>query len=178
MSIRNKFKHKHICSAAEHNERNKDNTITKDIKYAPKLFNKDIDEYKKDVLFSFVYNKNDILYRKILIDKSTLNKSKLLTTPIPNDWDRTNIYPLQKNSIITYKSITDKFIYYYILYNKWDMPKNIKFLDLGISSGLIEVLLHDKVKCKIVKYLFNDRYISMDSSISNKIKQTKYENVL
>lgn len=33
---------------------NKDNTITKDIKYAPKLFKKDISEYKKDVLFSIV----------------------------------------------------------------------------------------------------------------------------
>jgi hypothetical protein len=70
MSIHNKSKYKHI--------KNKDHTMTKDIKYSPKLFNKDVSEYKKDVLFSIVYNKNDILYRKTLIDKNTVNKSNLL----------------------------------------------------------------------------------------------------
>ena len=116
MNIHNKSKYKHIY-------KNKNHAITKDIKYAPKLFNKDVNEYKKDVLFSIVYNKNDILYRKTLIDKSTVNKSNLLITPISNDWNnnfiyrkKTSIYPLQENNIITYKSITDKFIYYYILY--------------------------------------------------------------
>jgi hypothetical protein len=70
-----------------------------------------------------VYNKNDVLYRKTLIDKSIVNKSNLLITPIPNDWNnnfidrkKTKVYPLQENNIITYKSITDKFIYYCILY--------------------------------------------------------------
>lgn len=65
-----------------HNKSNKDSTITKDIKYAPKLFKKDVNEYKKDVLFSMVYNKNDVLYRKTLIDKSIVNKSNLLITPL------------------------------------------------------------------------------------------------
>jgi hypothetical protein len=169
MSIHNKSKNEHNKSKNEHNKNNKDRIITKDIKYGPKLFNKDIDEYKKDVLFSFVYNKNDVLYRKMLIDKSMLNKSKLLTTPIPNEGD----IPITKNNIITYNSITDKFIYYYILYNKWGISNHVKFLDLGVSSGLIEVLLHDKVKCKIVKYLFNDKYILVDNKINDNITKLK-----
>jgi hypothetical protein len=163
-----------------YNKRNKDSTIAKDIKYAPKLFNKDVNEYKKDVLFSIVYNKNDILYRKTLIDKSTVNKSNLLITPIPNDWNnnfidkkKTKIYPLEENNIITYKSIADKFIYYYILYNKWGISNHVKFLDLGVSSGLIEVLLHNKIKCKIVKYLFNDKYILVDNKINDNITKLK-----
>jgi hypothetical protein len=170
----------HIYSTNEHIYKNKDNAITKDIKYAPKLFNKDVNEYKKDVLFSIVYNKNDILYRKTLIDKSTVNKSNLLITPIPNDWNnnfidkkKTKIYPLEENNIITYKSIADKFIYYYILYNKWGISNHVKFLDLGVSSGLIEVLLHNKIKCKIVKYLFNDKYILVDNKINDNITKLK-----
>lgn len=50
-----------------HNKSNKDSSITKDIKYESKLFKKDVNEYKKDVL-----------YRKTLIDKSIVNKSNLL----------------------------------------------------------------------------------------------------
>lgn len=172
--------HKHIYSTNEHIYKNNDNAITKDIKYAPKLFNKDVNEYKKDVLFSIVYNKNDILYRKTLIDKSTVNKSNLLLTPIPNDWNnnfvdrkKTKIYSLEENNIITYNSIADKFIYYYILYNKWGISNHVKFLDLGVSFGIIEVLLHDKVKCKIVKYLFNDKYILVDNKINDNITKLK-----
>ena len=74
MSIHNKSKYKNI--------KNKYHTMNKDIKYSPKLFNKDIDEYKKSVLFSIVYNKNDVLYRKTLIDKNIVNKRNLLITPL------------------------------------------------------------------------------------------------
>jgi hypothetical protein len=64
-----------------------------------------------------------IFYIEKHIDKSIVNKRNLLITPISNDWNnnliyrkKTSIYPLQENNIITYKSITDKFIYYCILY--------------------------------------------------------------
>ena len=175
----------------------KDFVINKQIKYSSRLYKSEIEEYKKSVLFSIIYNNHSVLYRPYLINKSTINKSNLLITPITKgafgtkDWNNinyinkekkynkfsnTNIYSLQEQDIITYNSVTNKFIYYHILYNKWglDLMSNyIILLDLSLSLGFAEVLLYNKIKCKIVKYLFNEKYILMNDKFNENIAKLK-----
>ena len=81
------------------------------------------------------------------------------------------IYFIQ-NDIINYISISDKFIYNIFLLNKYlSNIKIIRYLDLSISTGLIEALLYKKIDLTVDKYLFNNNYIRLDSRFLSEIQK-------
>ena len=152
------------------------NKIIKQIKYFKYKF--EYFNYKQNVLFHFIYNKYSILNRPQIINIHQLLKSNLLIDNNINIEDYTNskkIEPLIKK-IILYNNVSDKFIYYHILYNKYLLNmNNIKLLDLGISSGLLETLIYNKTNYYSNKYLFNNNYIVFNNTIN--VHNTELENM-
>lgn len=146
------------------------NKIKKQIKYFK--YKKEFFDYKQNVLFHFIYNKYSIINRADIININQVIKSNLLIDNNINVYDYINnskykdrIVPLQQK-LLLYNNINDKFIYYHILYNKYLLNiDNIKLLDLGISSGLLETLLYNKVNFYSNKYLFNNNYILVNNNI-------------
>ena len=147
------------------------NKIIKQIKYFK--YKKDFFDYKQSVLFQFIYNKYSIINRANIINIHQLLKSNLLIDNNINVEDYTNnskyknrIVPLQQK-LLLYNNVSDKFIYYHILYNKYLLNmNNIKLLDLGIASGLLETLIYNKVNYYSNKYLFNNNYIVVNNTIN------------
>ena len=156
------------------------NKIIKQIKYFK--YKKDFFDYKESVLFQFIYNKYSIINRANIINIYQLLKSNLLIDNNINVEDYTNnskyknrIVPLQQK-LLLYNSVSDKFIYYHILYNKYLLNMdNIKLLDLGIASGLLETLIYNKVNYYSNKYLFNNNYIVVNNTIN--VHNTELENM-
>ena len=150
------------------------NKIIKHIKYFK--YKKEVFNYKESVLFHFIYNKYSIINRKHIINIHQLLKSNLLINNNINIEDYTSnkestylksIMPIMQQ-ILLYNNISDKFIYYHILYNKYLLNmNNIKLLDLGNTLGLIESLLYNKVNFYSNKYLFNNNYILVNNFILN-----------
>ena len=148
----------------------KKNKIIKQIKYFKYKF--EYFDYKKSVLFHFIYNKYSILNRNHIVKINQVLKSNLLIDNNINIEDYTNnskykntIIPLQQK-LLLYNNISDKFIYYHILYNKYLLNiDNIKLLDLATSTGLLETLLYNKVNFYANKYLFNNNYILVNNTL-------------
>ena len=146
------------------------NEIIKQIKYFK--YKKEFFDYKKSVLFHFIYNKYSIINRHHIVNIKQVIKSNLLINNDINIDDYTNnakyknaIVPLQQK-LLLYNSISDKFIYYHILYNKYLLNiDNIKLLDLAASSGLLETLLYNKLNFYAIKYLFNNNYILFNNTL-------------
>ena len=156
------------------------NKIIKQIKYFK--YKKDFFDYKQSVLFQFIYNKYSIINRDNIINIHQLLKSNLLIDNNINVEDYTNnskyknrIVPLQQK-LLLYNNVSDKFIYYHILYNKYLLNmNNIKLLDLGIAPGLLETLLYNKVNYYSNKYLFNNNYIVVNNTIN--VHKNELENM-
>jgi 23S rRNA U2552 (ribose-2'-O)-methylase RlmE/FtsJ len=151
------------------------NKIIKQIKYFK--YKKEVFDFKQSVLFHFIYNKYSIINRNHIVNIKQVLKSNLLIDNNINTDDYTNnskykntIVPLQQK-LLLYNNITDKFIYYHILYNKYLLYiDNIKLLDLSGTAGLLETLLYNKVNFYAIKYSFNNNYILMNNSLLEKHK--------
>ena len=103
---------------------------------------------KEKILLKYPYNENET-YKPL-----TLNKIYLI-----------------KNDILSYHSLSDRFIYNIILINKYlANVKKINLLDLTITSGLIEALFYKKIAINIDKYLFNNNYIGLNDRFIYDIK--------
>jgi hypothetical protein len=156
------------------------NKIIKQIKYFK--YKKEFFDYKQNVLFQFIYNKYSIINRNHIINIKQVIKSNLLIDNninfenyITNPKYKNTIVPLQQK-LLLYNSVSDKFIYYHILYNKYLLNmNNIKLLDLGITSGLLETLIYNKTNYYAIKYLFNNNYILVHNSIN--VHNTELENM-
>jgi len=165
----------------------KDIVIKEKILYKENILN-DIKNKKIDyLLFSILFNKYFLIAKKHLIDFNIFYNNKFIIDTPNNKEDflkiKENIlskYPyfenenykpllnkiyLTKYDILSYNSISDKFIYYIFLINKYYLSniKNIKLLDLSITTGLIEGLLFKRIKFTVDKYLFNNNYIRIDN---------------
>ena len=146
------------------------------------------------LLFSILFNKYFLISKKHLIDFDIFYNNKfIIDAPLNNEefikikenilskypyYENENYKPLlnkiylTKYEILSYNSISDKFIYYIFLINKYlSNIKNIKLLDLSITTGLIEALLFKKINFTMDKYLFNNNYISIDSRFIYQIKK-------
>jgi hypothetical protein len=138
------------------------------------------------LLFSILFNKYFLISKKHLIDFNIFYNNKFIIDSAVNNeefikikenilskypyYENENYKPLlnkiylTKYEILSYNSISDKFIYYIFLINKYlSNNKNIKLLDLSITTGLIEALLFKKINFTVNKYLFNNNYIRIDS---------------
>jgi hypothetical protein len=138
------------------------------------------------LLFSIFFNKYFLISKKHLIDFDIFYNNKfIIDTPLNNEefikikenilskypYYESEVYKpllnkiyLTKYEILSYNSISDKFIYYIFLINKYlSNIKNIKLLDLSITTGLIEALLFKKINFTVDKYLFNNNYMRIDS---------------
>ena len=137
------------------------------------------------LLFSILFNKYFLISKKHLIDFNIFYNNKFIIDSAVNNeefikikenilskypyYENENYKPLlnkiylTKYEILSYNSISDKFIYYIFLINKYlSNIKNIKLLDLSITTGLIEALLFKKINFIVNKYLFNNNYIRID----------------
>ena len=166
----------------------KDIVVKEKIIYKENITNV-IKNKKKNIdylLFSILFNKYFLINEKSLIDIDIFFNNKFIIDSPSNKEDfqkfKENIlskYPYYENEnykpllnklyltrydILSYNSISDKFIYHIFLINKYlSNIKNIKLLDLSITSGLIEALLFKKINFIVDKYLFNNNYIRIDS---------------
>ena len=151
------------------------NKIIKQIKYFK--YKREAFDYKKSVLFHFIYNKYSIINRNHIVNMKQVIKSNLLINNDINLDNYTNnltyknsIIPLQQK-LLLYNNINDKFIYYHILYNKYLLYiDNIKLLDLATSPGLLETLLYNKIIFYENKYLFNNNYILVNNTLLEQYK--------
>ena len=173
-------------------------TIKEKITYKKDLID-DISMNKsiKYLLFKILFNKYFLLNTKYLIDIQVFYKNKFIVDPVStieeyravkekillkypnyiNDTYKTipsKIYLIQ-NDIINYISISDKFIYHIFLINKYISNTKIRYLDLSITTGLIEALLYKKLNLSVDKFLFNDNYIRINNRFLNEIP--KLENI-
>lgn len=138
------------------------------------------------LLFRILFNKYFPFNKKYLIDIRIFYKNKfIIGTDVSKEefqeikekilvkypYHENNMYKTINNKIyfiqqdiLSYISISDKFIYNIFLINKYlSNFRNIKLLDLSINMGLIEALLYKKVNFTVDKYLFNDNYIRIDN---------------
>ncbi len=162
--------------------------IKEKIIYKENIIN-DIKNIRKKIdnlLFSILFNKYFFISKKHLIDFDLFYNNKFIIDSAVSKEEfikiKENIlsrYPYYENEnykpllnkiylikydILSYNSISDKFIYYIFFINKClSNIKNIKLLDLSITTGLIEALLFKKINFTVDKYLFNNNYIRIES---------------
>jgi hypothetical protein len=170
--------------------------VKEKIIYKENIIN-EIKNIKKKIdylLFSILFNKYSLISKKHLIDFDIFYNNKFIIDSASNNeefikikenillkyphYENENYKPLLnkiyliKYDILSYNNISDKFIYYIFLINKYlSNIKYIKLLDLSITTGLIEVLLFKKINFTVDKYLFNNNYIRIDSRFIYQIKK-------